>query len=120
MRLHCVLILICPFLAMLLASGCSTKTTDDRWRVEPVAVGKAWHHPMVQQTAFDADQDGRVDRLRHYIGSGLAMEQWDTDKDGMFDVLVTISYDKERGRTPQKAPAPVVPKAGNAGAFPKP
>ncbi len=40
---------------------------------------------------IDTNGDGRIDRLRQWIGSGTARELHDTDCDGWFDDLVFLS-----------------------------
>ncbi|MDX2109088.1 MAG: hypothetical protein SFY80_02490 [Verrucomicrobiota bacterium] len=82
--------------------------------------GFAWHNPSSQQTAFDVDADGRIDRLRFWIGSGSAEELIDDDLDGWFDRHVSIVYGKERDRKKIHSEALEVPVTGGSGAFPRP
>ncbi len=80
----------------------------------------AWHNARWQETAFDRNDDGRVDRLRFWIGSGAARELHDNDFDGWFDDLVFLSYEREGKRRPMHIEAPAVPSTGGSGAFQTP
>jgi hypothetical protein len=40
----------------------------------------------------------RTDRLRDWIGSGLAEELYDNDLDGWFDDLISLGYEHETER----------------------
>ena len=95
--------------------GCHTYR--DSWQPVAVPSGKAWHNESCQQTAFDSNGDGRIDRLRFWIGSGTARELHDNDLDGWFDDLVFLSYERERERSHRRVQAPVVPITGGSGAF---
>src|SRR5262245_41720728 len=96
-------------------SGCHT--WRDSWQPSSVPTGKAWHNERWQQTAFDMNGDGRIDRLRQWMGSGAARELHDNDFDGWFDDLVFLSYEQERTRSHQRIEAPAVPITGSSGAF---
>jgi hypothetical protein len=96
-------------------SGC--RTYPDSWQTVSVQTGKAWHNAACQQTAFDTNGDGRIDRLRQWIGSGTARELHDTDRDGWFDDLVFLTYEREVERRPERLKALAVPVTGNSGAF---
>lgn len=95
--------------------GCHTYR--DSWQPVPVPTGKAWHNENCQQTAFDRNGDGRIDRLRFWMGSGTARELHDNDLDGWFDDLVFLVYEQEQGRSHVRVQAPVVPITGSSGAF---
>ena len=99
-------------------TGCHTYR--DSWQPVPSPTGKAWHNESCQQTAFDRNKDGRIDRLRFWIGSGAAMELHDNDLDGWFDDLVFLANDRERERSPRRVQAPAVPVTGASGAFQRP
>ena len=105
-------------LLITLLSGCRTYT--DSWQPAVVPTGKAWHNERFQQTAIDANSDGRIDRLRFWIGSGAARELHDRDQDGWFDDSVWLAYERERERTPLRTRAPLIPTTGGTGAFPFP
>ena len=96
-------------------SGC--RTWRDSWQPVPVSTGKAWHNESCQQTVFDTNGDGRVDRLRQWIGSGTARELHDNDLDGWFDDLVFLGYERESERRHLHVEAPVVPATGSSGSF---
>jgi len=98
--------------------GC--RTYQDSWQPVRVPTGKAWHNENYQQTAFDSNGDGRIDRLRFWTGSGTARELHDNNLDGWFDDLVFLSYEREQKRSPQRVQAPVAPITGGSGAFPLP
>jgi hypothetical protein len=98
-----------------LFGGC--RTYPDSWQPLSVQTGKAWHNAACQQTAFDINGDGRIDRLRQWIGSGTARELHDDDRDGSFDYLVYLSYEREGERRPKRLEAPAVPVVGSSGAF---
>jgi hypothetical protein len=100
--------------------GCRTRTWTDSWQPEPVPEGSAWHNSKFQQTAIDVNSDGRVDRLRFWRGSGTASELHDTNRDGWFDELVHLSYERERERLPYRSRVPSVPVTGSTGSFPYP
>ena len=95
--------------------GCHT--WRDSWEPMPVSTGKAWFNERFQQTAFDTNGDGRIDRLREWIGSGTARELHDNDLDGWFDDLVFLAYEREGERRHLHLEAPVVPMTGSSGAF---
>ncbi|CAM2768366.1 hypothetical protein [Rariglobus hedericola] len=101
-------------------TGCNSHTWVDVWQPISVPKGLAWHNAAYQQTAFDIDSDGRIDRLRFWIGSGLAEELMDTDLDGWFDSHVVSAYGKDREQKQIHTQAPAVPVANAAGAFERP
>jgi len=90
---------------------------EDSWKPTPIPNGMAWHNEACQQTAFDTNKDGRVDRLRFWRGSGTAREQNDRNLDGWFDELVELVYEKERDRHSIHVRAPENPKTGSPGSF---
>jgi hypothetical protein len=106
--------------ALLSLVGCQSHSWPDVWRSITTPKGVAWHNPAHQQTAFDVDSNGRVDRLRFWIGSGLAEELIDEDLDGWFDIHLSIVYGNERERKKVHAPTPSVPVTDGSGAFPRP
>jgi hypothetical protein len=101
------------FAAML--GGCHT--WQDSWQPVSAPKGQAWFNEKWQQTAFDNNGDGRVDRLRQWMGSGAARELHDTNFDGWFDNLVYLSYEREGPTTQQRIEAPAVPITGSSGTF---
>lgn len=101
-------------------TGCRSHTWIDSWQTVSAQKGLAWHNAAHQQTAFDIDADGRIDRLRFWTGSGLAEELIDEDLDGWFDGHVVIVYGNNREREPIHIQAPAVPAANAAGAFERP
>ncbi len=103
--------------ALLSLAGCQSHSWPDAWQTLKVTKGVAWHNPAHQQTAFDYDANGRVDRLRFWIGSGLAEELIDEDLDGLFDIHLSIVYEKERERKRIHLPTPSVPETDGSGAF---
>lgn len=105
--------------ALFSLSGCAGRGWVDAWKPIPAPQGKAWHNAACQQTVFDTNGDGRVDRLRFWIGSGLAEEFIDEDRDGWFDTHLKLAYEKgERRRIRSKAPA--VPITDAAGSYARP
>jgi len=98
--------------------GC--RTWQDSWQPVPTTTGKAWHNDKFQQTAFDTNGDGRIDRLRFWRGSGFAQELHDNDFDGWFDELVSLTYEEERSRKPERILAPDVPVTGSKGPYDRP
>jgi hypothetical protein len=98
--------------------GCRTYT--DSWQPAPIPTGNAWHNEHFQQTAFDTNSDGRIDRLRFWSGSGSARELQDRNQDGWFDDTVFLAYERESKRIHMRARAPLVPATGSTGAFPFP
>src|SRR4051812_46744485 len=96
-------------------AGC--RTWQDSWQPMPVSTGKAWFNERFQQTAFDTNGDGRIDRLRQWIGSGTAQEWHDNDLDGWFDDLIFLGDERESERRHLHLEAPVVPVTGSSGAF---
>ncbi len=110
--------LILPALFCLV--GCQSHSWPDAWQTLKVTKGVAWHNPAHQQTAFDYDANGRVDRLRFWIGSGLAEELIDEDLDGWFDIHLSIIYEKEPERKRIHLPTPSVPVTDGSGAFSRP
>ena len=100
--------------------GCQSHSWPDRWQPIQVSKGVAWHNPAFQQTAYDVDADGRVDRLRFWIGSGLAEELIDDDLDGWFDTHHFSAYGKERELKRIHESAPAVPVTNSLGAFDNP
>lgn len=85
-----------------------------------VPSGSAWRNEAFQQTVFDADSNGRIDRLRFWMGSGVAEELIDDDRDGWFDTHLVTVYGKETGRKKIHKEAPVVPVVNSTGAFDRP
>jgi len=100
--------------------GCHSHIWRDAWQPIPVPKGLAWHNEAFQETAYDTDSDGRIDRLRFWMGSGTAEELIDEDLDGWFDIHIVIVYGKDRERTKVHAQAPAVPVTNAAGAFERP
>lgn len=100
--------------------GCHSRAWVDSWRPVPVKEGMAWHNEAYQQTVFDVNSDGRIDRLRFWVGSGLAEEFMDDDLDGWIDSYVSIVYGESGERTHVLAEAPNVPVTNSTGAFKRP
>jgi hypothetical protein len=101
-------------------AGCQSRTQLDAWQPTSVPKGLAWHNAAYQQTAFDIDADGRIDRLRFWGGSGVADELIDTDLDGWFDSHLIIVYGKDREKKEIHTQASAVPVTNAAGAFERP
>jgi hypothetical protein len=101
-------------------AGCQGHAWRDAWHPIQVSKGLAWHNEAFQQTAFDTDANGRIDRLRFWIGSGMAEELIDDDLDGWFDSHLVIVYGKDGERKKIHKEAPVVPVTNAAGAFDRP
>jgi hypothetical protein len=99
-------------------AGCHT--WPDAWQPIQVPQGVAWHNAAFQQTAFDSDANGRIDRLRFWIGSGLAEELIDDDLDGWFDRQLVTVYGKDREQKKIHQEAPAVPATYAAGGFDRP
>jgi hypothetical protein len=100
-------------------TGCHSPRLD-AWHPISVPKGLAWHNEACQQTAFDIDADGRIDRLRFWGGSGLAEELLDDDLNGWFDSYLVIVYGKDRERKQIHTQAPATPATNAAGAFERP
>ena len=113
LRQFIMLSILIAFVATLV--GC--RTMRDSWQPVSVPAGNAWFNEGWQQTAFDLNGDGRIDRLRQWIGSGTARELHDNDFDGWFDDLIDLSYEREEKRSHQRLEAPAVPITGSSGAF---
>lgn len=113
-------ITLCLAVVLLGLIGCHSRTWVDAWRPTPILKGLAWHNEACQQTAYDIDSDGRIDRLRFWFGSGLAEELIDGDFDGWFDSHVVIVYGKDRERKQIHTQAPAVPVTNTPGAFKRP
>jgi hypothetical protein len=99
-------------------AGCHT--WRDSWQPIQVSTGKAWFNKRYQQTAFDTNGDGRLDRIRDWVGSGVAKELHDNDLDGWFDDLVILGNERESERRPLHVKAPEAPVSGSSGAFEMP
>ena len=100
--------------------GCRSRAWVDSWQPIPTREGMAWHNEAYQQTVFDVNSDGRVDRLRFWVGSGLAEEFIDDDLDGWIDSYVAIAYGESGKRTKVRAEAPNAPVTNSTGAFKRP
>ena len=98
-------------------SGCGSHTYSPSWQQFAIPKGSAWHNEGNQQTAYDTNSDGRIDRLRYWRGSGIARELHDQNNDGWFDTRIVIVYGSERTRNIVKVRAPLVPKAGTNTSF---
>jgi len=96
-------------------AGC--QTWQDSWQPMPVSNGKAWFNQRFQQTAFDTNEDGKIDRLREWIGSGFAEELHDNDLDGWFDDRIVLVNGRESERRHLHLEASVVPITGSSGRF---
>jgi hypothetical protein len=102
-------------LIMFAAAFAGCRTWQDSWQPMTVPAGKAWFNERFQQTAFDTNGDGRIDRLRDWMGSGIAKEWHDNDFDGWFDDLIFLGYERESKREHLHLEAPVVPTTGSSG-----
>lgn len=111
---------LCLSMISLSLIGCHGHRWRDAWQPKPVPKGLAWHNEAYQQTAYDINSDGRIDRLRFWIGSGLAEEFIDDDLDGWFDTHLVIVYGEDRERKQLHTQAPVAPVTNAAGAFERP
>jgi hypothetical protein len=112
MRRLYILVLLLP-----LVSSCGSHTYSPSWQSFAITKGIAWHNEGNQQTAYDTNSDGRIDRLRYWRGSGIARELHDQNNDGWFDTRIVIVYGTERIRNVVKVRAPHVPKAGTNTSF---
>ncbi|MGC4071595.1 MAG: hypothetical protein QM760_03625 [Nibricoccus sp.] len=110
----------CLSLVLGCLTGCQSYTTHDAWRPIQIPKGLAWHNEACAQTAFDTNADGRVDRLRFWIGSGLAEEFIDDDLDGWFDRQVASVYGKDGDPKQIHREAPAAPVTNAAGSFERP
>ncbi len=120
-RRYCAAVIALSLSGILLGlTGCHGRTLVDAWEPLPAPAGLAWHNEACQQTAFDRDSDGRVDRLRFWIGSGLAEELIDNDLDGWFDTHLFIVYGKDGDRKPIHQAVPAVPVTHAPGSFERP
>ena len=121
MRKHpslvCSMVWLATSLVIATLAGCGSHTYYPYWKQFPVKKGVACHNEGSQQTAFDNNSDGRIDRLRYWRGSGIARELLDRNNDGWFDTLVVIVYDNERSRTDIRIRAPHFPKEGTNMSF---
>lgn len=104
-----LLIVLTPILFL---ASCASDPYSPYWKSFAFQQGVALHHEGFQQTAYDTNSDGRMDRLRYWRGSGIARELHDNNKDGWFDTRVIIVYGEERSRNHLRIRAPFMPKHG--------
>lgn len=101
-----------PLAIAAILSSCGSHEYAPTWQPFAIQKGKAWHNEGWQQTAYDSDSDGRIDRLRYWRGSGIARELHDQDHDGWFEIRLVIVQRNERIRSKIRIKAPLVPKTG--------